>query len=113
MAQDAGALSDLFDNNRRWAAQTEARQPGFFTRLAQQQAPKYMWIGCADSRVSPELVFDQAPGDLFVVRVAGNFLTTDGLGSLEYGAAVLGTRVIVVLGHTSCGAIKAGLNESI
>ena len=64
-------------------------------------------LGCADSRVSPELVFDQAPGDLFVVRVAGNFLTADGLGSLEYGAAVLGTRVIMVLGHTNCGAVNA------
>ena len=59
------------------------------------------------SRVAPELAFDQNPGDLFVVRVAGNFVTTDGLGSLEYGAAVLGTKLILVLGHTSCGAIDA------
>jgi carbonic anhydrase len=59
------------------------------------------------SRVAPELAFDQPPGELFVVRVAGNFVTPDGLGSLEYGAAVLGTKLIMVLGHTSCGAIDA------
>ena len=59
------------------------------------------------SRIAPELAFDQSPGDLFVVRVAGNFVTTDGLGSLEFGAAVLGTKVIMVLGHSSCGAVNA------
>ena len=74
---------------------------------AQGQAPFAAILGCADSRVAPELAFDQAPGELFVVRVAGNFVTPDGLGSLEYGAAVLGTKVIMVLGHTSCGAVNA------
>ena len=71
------------------------------------QAPFAAILGCADSRVAPELAFDQAPGDLFVVRVAGNFMTPDGLASLEYGAAVLGTKVIMVLGHSNCGAINA------
>ena len=74
---------------------------------AQGQAPFAAILGCADSRVAPELAFDQGPGELFIVRVAGNFVTPDGLGSLEYGAAVLGTKVIMVLGHTSCGAIGA------
>lgn len=74
---------------------------------AQGQAPFAAILGCADSRVAPELAFDQGPGELFIVRVAGNFVTPDGLGSLEYGAAVLGTKVIMVLGHTSCGAINA------
>jgi len=64
-------------------------------------------LGCADSRVAPELAFDQRPGDLFVVRVAGNFVTPDGLGSLEFGASVLGTKLIMVLGHSSCGAVNA------
>jgi carbonic anhydrase len=73
----------------------------------QGQAPFAAILGCADSRVAPELAFDQTPGELFVVRVAGNFVTPDGLGSLEYGAAVLGTKVIMVLGHNSCGAIGA------
>jgi carbonic anhydrase len=74
---------------------------------AQGQAPFAAILGCADSRVAPELAFDQGPGELFIVRVAGNFVTPDGLGSLEYGAAVLGTKVIMVLGHTNCGAIGA------
>jgi carbonic anhydrase len=74
---------------------------------AQGQAPFAAILSCADSRVAPELAFDQAPGELFVVRVAGNFVTPDGLGSLEFGAAVLGTKVIMVLGHTSCGAVNA------
>lgn len=74
---------------------------------AQGQAPFAAILGCADSRIAPELAFDQGPGELFVVRVAGNFVTPEGLGSLEYGAAVLGTKVIMVLGHTSCGAVNA------
>src|ERR1700674_2019193 len=74
---------------------------------AQGQAPFAAVLGCADSRVAPELAFDQNPGGLFVVRVAGNFVTTDGLGSLEFGAAVLGTKLIMVLGHSSCGAVDA------
>jgi carbonic anhydrase len=74
---------------------------------AQGQAPFAAILGCADSRVAPELAFDQSPGELFVVRVAGNFVTPDGLGSLEYGVAVLGVKAIMVLGHTSCGAVNA------
>ena len=74
---------------------------------AQGQAPFAAVLGCADSRVAPDLAFDQPPGELFVVRVAGNFMTPDGLGGLEFGAAVLGTKVIMVLGHTSCGAVNA------
>lgn len=74
---------------------------------AQGQAPFAAILGCADSRVAPELAFDQPPGELFVVRVAGNFVTPDGLGSLEYGAAVLGVKAIMVLGHTNCGAVNA------
>ncbi len=84
-----------------------ATSPPARAALAQGQAPFAAVLGCADSRVAPELAFDQAPGDLFVVRVAGNFVTPDGLGSLEFGAAVLGTKLILVLGHTSCGAVNA------
>jgi carbonic anhydrase len=72
---------------------------------AQGQVPFAAVLGCADSRVAPELAFDQPPGELFVVRVVGNFMTPDGLGGLEFGAAVLGTKLIMVLGHTSCGAV--------
>ena len=83
MAQDAGALSDLFDNNRRWAAQTEARQPGFFTRLAQQQAPKYMWIGCADSRVPANEITGLDPGEVFVHRNVANVVVHSDLNALS------------------------------
>jgi len=64
-------------------------------------------VSCADSRLAPELAFDQGPGELFVVRVAGNFVNEDGLASLEYGAMVLGVPLIMVLGHSSCGAVDA------
>jgi carbonic anhydrase len=74
---------------------------------AQGQAPFAAVLGCADSRVVPEMVFDEAPGQVFTVTVAGNFVNSDGLASFEFGAAVLGTKVILVLGHTSCGAVNA------
>jgi carbonic anhydrase len=73
---------------------------------ADGQFPKAIILGCLDSRVPPELVFDQGIGDLFVGRVAGNFENVDMLGSLEFGAKVAGSKLIVVLGHTKCGALK-------
>src|SRR3954462_6284304 len=103
------ALSLLVEGNARYVA-NQPRQRDFSAgriSTALGQAPFAAVLGCADSRVAPELAFDQNPGDLFVVRVAGNFVTNEGLGSLEFGAAVLGTKVIMVLGHTSCGAVKA------
>jgi carbonic anhydrase len=78
--------------------------------LEQGQAPFATILGCSDSRVPIETVFDQVPGHLFVVRVAGNFVTDDGLGSIEYAVAVLGTPAILVLGHTKCGAVDATVN---
>jgi carbonic anhydrase len=116
LAQPVSAASDpdaalklLVEGNARYAS-NQPRERDFSAERANRakgQAPFAAILGCADSRVAPELAFDQNPGDLFVVRVAGNFVTTDGLGSLEYGAAVLGTKLILVLGHTSCGAIDA------
>ena len=76
---------------------------------ASGQFPKAAILGCVDSRVPPEIVFDQGIGDLFVGRVAGNFENEDLLGSLEFATAVAGTPLIVVLGHTSCGAIKGAV----
>jgi carbonic anhydrase len=73
----------------------------------EKQEPFASVLSCADSRVPVELLFDQTIGQLFVARVAGNFSTPEILGSLEYGAAVLGTKVILVLGHSSCGAVTA------
>jgi len=74
---------------------------------AKGQAPFAAVLGCADSRVAPELAFDVTIGDLFVCRVAGNIAGADIIGSLEYGAAVLGTKAILVMGHSSCGAVHA------
>ena len=103
------ALKLLVDGNARYVSNQLNERDFSAGRAARArgQAPFAAILGCADSRVAPELAFDQAPGDLFVVRVAGNFMTPDGLASLEYGAAVLGTKVIMVLGHTNCGAINA------
>lgn len=76
-------------------------------KLAGGQNPYACLVSCADSRIGPEYAFDEGRGDLFVTRVAGNFVNTDILASLEYGTAVLGAPLIMVLGHTSCGAIDA------
>ncbi len=108
-ADPDAALKLLVEGNARYAA-NEPRGRDFSAERANRakgQAPFAAILGCADSRIAPELAFDQNPGDLFVVRVAGNFVTPDGLGSLEYGVAVLGAKLIMVLGHTSCGAVKA------
>lgn len=103
------ALKLLVAGNARYAA-NKPQQRDFSAGRASRalgQKPFAAILGCADSRIAPELAFDQGAGDLFVVRVAGNFMTPDGLGSVEYGAAVLGTKLIMVLGHHSCGAVNA------
>ena len=102
------ALSILKAGNQRFAAghpvSHDYRRQVSQTALGQY--PFASVVGCIDSRASPELVFDQGIGDIFVARVAGNTVNEDILGSLEYAAKVAGSRAIVVLGHTSCGAIK-------
>jgi carbonic anhydrase len=77
--------------------------------LAKSQHPFAIILSCSDSRVPPELVFDEGLGDLFIVRVAGNVLNDEGLGSIEYAVDILGARLIVVLGHQSCGAVDAAI----
>ncbi len=103
------ALALLTEGNARYVANQPRERDFSANRVntAQGQTPFASILGCADSRVAPELAFDQLPGALFVVRVAGNFVTDEGLGSLEFGSAVLGSKLIMVLGHTSCGAVKA------
>ncbi len=107
----AAALERLKAGNARYVAGESTRKPFAASRdaLAGGQNPYAIILGCADSRVAPELAFDEGRGDLFVVRLAGNFVTTDGLASMEFGVAVLGTPLIVVLGHESCGAVKAAI----
>lgn len=107
----AQALKRLMDGNARYAANTPDERDFSSGRAAraQVQYPIAAILGCADSRVAPELAFDQAPGDLFVVRVAGNIVSPDLLASLEYGIEFLGVPLIVVLGHTNCGAVDAAI----
>lgn len=107
------ALDRLMAGNARYAAhKVDAKdfEAGRAAR-AKAQHPIASILSCADSRVAPELIFDQMPGDLFVLRVAGNYLNPDVLSSLEYGVAVLGTPLVMVLGHSECGAIKAAIQE--
>ncbi|MBV8587280.1 MAG: carbonic anhydrase [Verrucomicrobia bacterium] len=108
----AEGLAELQAGNERYVTGTHTHHDYGPEReeLAETQKPFAMIVSCADSRVSPELAFDQSRGRLFVVRVAGNFVDDNGLASLEFGAAVLGSQLIMVLGHTSCGAIKAAID---
>jgi carbonic anhydrase len=102
----------LVDGNRRFVATERLRDAPGRTRLAQfveAQRPFATILGCSDSRVPPELLFDQGFGDLFIVRVAGNVVSAEVLGSLQYAAAHLKTPLFVVLGHSGCGAVKAAL----
>jgi carbonic anhydrase len=108
-------LARLLEGNKRFVKGElthPGRKPEDFAPLAEGQAPLAIIIACADSRVSPELVFDQGIGDLFVIRVAGNVVSGAGptmKGSIEFAVAELGARLIVVLGHSQCGAVKAAI----
>nr|WP_246088859.1 carbonic anhydrase [Phreatobacter stygius] len=106
------ALKRIMEGNARYAANTPNERDFSARRaaLAQSQHPIASIVSCADSRIAPELAFDQGPGDLFVVRVAGNFVNEDGLASLEFGSEVLGAPVILVLGHSGCGAVSATID---
>ena len=107
----ADALKRLMDGNARYAANTLNERDFSAGRAArvQGQYPIAQILSCSDSRVSPELAFDQGPGDLFVMRVAGNVVSNDLLASLEYGAQFLGAPLIMVLGHSGCGAVDAAI----
>jgi len=109
------ALERLREGNRRFAADALSRETltGRTRRsqLAAGQEPFAIILGCSDSRVPAELVFDQGLGDLFVIRVAGNIVAESQVGSVEFAAARFGTRLVVVLGHTQCGAILATLEQ--
>ncbi len=107
------ALERLRTGNQRFAAGQSVAPQRDLTRLrevAPGQTPFAAVLGCADSRVPVEILYDQGFGDLFVVRVAGNIASAIEIASLEYGARVLGSAAIVVLGHSNCGAVKAALH---
>jgi carbonic anhydrase len=103
------ALRRLMEGNQRYAANNSVIKDFAAGRAARATAqyPFAAVLGCADSRVAPELAFDQGPGEVFVVRLAGNFVNDDGLASLEYGVRFLGVPLIMVLGHSNCGAVDA------
>lgn len=106
----AEALAALYDGNRRFVSGRPIAPHRDMDRLkaiAPQQKPFAAFLGCADSRVPIEIVFDQGFGDLFVSRIAGNIAVAEQIASLEFGTAALGAKVLYVLGHTSCGAVAA------
>jgi carbonic anhydrase len=109
------ALARLLEGNHRFASNTAIRTtlPSESRRaeLTKQQRPFAIVLGCSDSRVPAEIIFDQGLGDLFVIRVAGNIVAPSQVGSVEFAASRFGTRLVVVLGHSQCGAIQATLEE--
>lgn len=109
------ALDELRDGNRRFVANTprldRLSSQAHRLALADGQAPFAIVLGCSDSRVPAEIVFDQGVGDLFVIRVAGNIVAPSLVGSVEFAAEQFGTRLVVVLGHTQCGAVLATIDQ--
>lgn len=113
----AEVLPRLMAGNERFvkgAIEHPGRKPSDFQPLAAGQSPMAIILSCADSRVAPEIIFDQGVGDLFVIRIAGNYVSGAGAsvkGSIEYGVAELGAQLIMVLGHSQCGAVKAAIQH--
>ena len=104
------ALKKLMDGNRRFVSETYDRGdigPGRRAEISKGQRPFAVIVDCSDSRVVPEFIFDQGLGDLFVIRTAGNIVDDIAIGSVEYAVKHLGVRLVLVLGHDDCGAVKA------
>ncbi len=109
-AEIAKALQELLDGNKRFAGSKQVHPNQDKERrdeVSKGQKPFAVVIGCSDSRIPPEILFDQGIGDLFIIRLAGNIVDDMALGSIEYAADHLGTRLIAVLGHSKCGAVTA------
>ena len=107
------SLPHLFENNRRWADEITAAHPGFFQKLASQQAPEYLWIGCSDSRVPANEIVGLLPGELFVHRNVANLVVHTDLNCLsvlQYAVDALHVKHVIVCGHYGCGGIKAALD---
>src|SRR5438874_299966 len=108
-------LSHLFANNRAWAADMTRQDPEFFRRLARQQAPRYLWIGCSDSRVPANQIVGLLPGDMFVHRNVANVVVhTDlnCLSTIQFAVEALQVKHIIVCGHYNCGGVLAALRNS-
>ena len=109
------ALKHLFSNNRRWASEVENSDPGFFEKLANQQTPEYLWIGCSDSRVPANQIVGLAPGEVFVHRNVANLVVhTDFncLSVLQYAVDVLRVKHVLVVGHYGCGGVRAAYENA-
>jgi carbonic anhydrase len=107
-------LQSLFENNRQWAARMQAQDPHFFERLTEQQNPRYLWIGCSDSRVPANEIVDLLPGEVFVHRNVANVVHSSDmncLSVLQYAVEVLSVRHVMVVGHYGCGGVKQALEE--
>jgi carbonic anhydrase len=108
-------LNKLLENNRRWAEAMTADDPSFFQKLAQQQAPEYLWIGCADSRVPATQLVGLLPGEMFVHRNVANVVVHTDLNCLSvlhFAVDVLKVRHIIVCGHYGCGGVQAALHNT-
>jgi len=107
-------LPDLLERNRLWSEGLRANDPTFFQRLSEQQAPKYLWIGCSDSRVPANQIIDMAPGEVFVHRNVANVVVhTDlnALSTIQFAVDVLKVEHVLVVGHYGCGGVRAVLEE--
>jgi carbonic anhydrase len=114
MTDQNPALANLFENNRRWAEQMKMRDRDFFAKLARQQAPKFLWIGCADSRVPANEIVGLLPGELFVHRNVANIVhhaDLNCLAVLQYAVEVLEVEHILVCGHYGCGGVKHAMHN--
>jgi carbonic anhydrase len=107
-------LKPLFDNNRLWAARINKEDPSFFEKLAKQQNPEYLWIGCSDSRVPSNQIIDLMPGEVFVHRNIANMVIHTDLNCLsviQYAVDVLKVKHIMVVGHYGCGGVRAAMDN--
>ncbi len=108
----AGPLSELFNHNRTWAEQIERERPGFFTGLVAQQTPKYMWIGCSDSRVPANQITGLEPGEVFVHRNVANIVVhsdLNALSAIQFAVERLKVEHVMVVGHYGCSGVRAAL----
>lgn len=107
-------LEKLLAENKIWASEKQAEDPGFFIKSAKTQTPEILWIGCSDSRVPAEVIVNAEPGDIFIHRnIANQVIATDfnSLSVVQYAVNVLQVRHIIVCGHQNCGGVKAALNK--
>ncbi len=108
-------LQHLIDNNRDWASAMVAQRPGFFTSLSQQQNPRYMWIGCSDSRVPANQITGLEPGEVFVHRNVANVVVhsdLNALSTIQYAVDMLGVAHVIVCGHYGCGGVQAAYTNT-